>query len=137
MFSAVADANGSGIPLAFLLIATSPEAAPGAKQAVLERFLRCLKALGVEPEFTLTDKDWSEINAMNAVWPDAKQQLCFWHGIRAVKQRMAKTKETPAHYNAEEAHREFSFIDVNFLPVGQRDRSIAVQYQTHMNEYSY
>ena len=89
LFSAVADVKGSGIPLAFLLIRTSKEARSGAKQAVLEQFLGQLKARGVQPEFTLTDKDWSEINAMRATWPEAKHQLCFWHALRALKQRLA------------------------------------------------
>ncbi|KAI9068628.1 hypothetical protein FKP32DRAFT_1561305 [Trametes sanguinea] len=66
LFAAVADADGAGIPLAFLFICTRKEAAPGAKQLVLERFLSGLKTLGVNPEFTLLDKDWAEINAMGA-----------------------------------------------------------------------
>jgi hypothetical protein len=32
---------------------------------------------------TLTDKDWAEINACLAEYPDAKHQLCFWHVLRA------------------------------------------------------
>ena len=127
LFSAVADANGSGIPLAFLLMATTPDAASGAKQEVLERFLRALKNLGVQPEFTLSDKDWSEINAMNAVWPSAKHQLCFWHALRAVKQRLSKTKETPAPYNPDTARKEFSFIDRDFVPLSQRNSANTVQ----------
>jgi hypothetical protein len=54
-----------------------PEAAMGSKQLVLERFLDQLKKRGVKPKFTLSDKDWSEINAMREVWPNAKHQLCF------------------------------------------------------------
>ncbi|KAI0643577.1 hypothetical protein C8Q79DRAFT_1012162 [Trametes meyenii] len=64
LFAVVADTNGAGIPLAFLFLQTTKEAASGAKRAVLEWFLGCLKILGVEPEFTLSDKDWSEIKAM-------------------------------------------------------------------------
>lgn len=120
LFAAVADANGFGLPLAFLFIKTTPDAAKGAKQTVLERFLGGLKELGVEPEFTLTDKDWSEIGAMHVTWDDAKQQLCFWHGIRAVKQRLCKNKSTPGPYDAEAAHKIFSFIDVNFVPISQQ-----------------
>ncbi len=121
MFAAVADAKGSGIPLAFLLIRTTKEAVPGSKQTILERFLRKLRALGVHPEFTLSDKDWSEINAMRAVWPNAKHQLCFWHALRAIKQRLAKNKEHPAAYDAEAAHEKFEFIDLNFVPAAQQD----------------
>ena len=120
LFAAVADAHGSGIPLAFLLISTSPDADSGAKQAVLESFLRQLKKRGVEPEFTLSDKDWSEIGAMREVWPEAKHFICFWHALKAVKERLSKNKDTPGPYNAERAHAEFSFIDKNFVPAGQR-----------------
>ncbi|PCH44631.1 hypothetical protein WOLCODRAFT_50308, partial [Wolfiporia cocos MD-104 SS10] len=122
VFATVAEAQGSGIPLAFLLILTSPEAASGAKQDVLENFLGEVKKLGMDPEYTLTDKDWSEINAMHATWPNAKHQLCFWHALRALKQRLAKTKEHPAHYDVESACCEFSFIKNNFLPEMQRHR---------------
>lgn len=119
LFAAVADANGSGLPLAFLFIKTTKDAAAGAKQAVLEHFLTRLKEFGVDPEFTLPDKDFSEINAMAAVWPDAKQQLCFWHGVRAIKPRLCKNKDTPAPYDAAAAKREFAFIDLNFIPAAQ------------------
>ena len=123
----MADAKGSGIPLAFLLIRTSKKARSGAKQAVLEQFLARIKSRGVEPEFTLTDKDWSEINAMRATWPEAKHQLCFWHALRVLKQRLAKKKDTPAEYNAEAAHQKFSFIDTAFVPLGQRVDSSALE----------
>lgn len=102
-----------------MFIKTTKDAAPGAKQAVLERFLGGLRDLGVDPEFTLSDKDWSEINAMGVIWPNAKHQLCFWHAVRALKQRLCKNKETPAQYDAAAANREFPFIDINFVPVGQ------------------
>ena len=120
MFAVVADANGFGIPLAFLFIRMSKDAAPGAKERVLTRWLEQLKDHGVLPEFTLTDKDWSEINAMRSVWTTAKHQLCFWHGLRAIKQRLAKTKSTPAPYDSHQAHRKFDFIDATFVPEAQR-----------------
>ena len=85
----------------------------------------------MRPEFTLTDKDWSEINAMQAVWPDSKHQLCFWHGLRAVKQRLSKNKESPAPYNPEPVAREFSYIDKSFVPVGQRTDSETVGSLSH------
>ena len=98
---------------------------------MLSRFLSALKEEGVRPEFTLTDKDWSEINAMQAVWPDSKHQLCFWHGLRAVKQRLSKNKESPAPYNPEPVAREFSYIDKSFVPVGQRTDSETVGSLSH------
>ncbi len=119
LFAAVSAVKGSGIPLAYCLIQTSDQAGKGAKEATLQSFLDQLKKLGVNPEYTLSDKDWSEINAMRAVWPNAKHQLCFWHALRALKQRMSKNKDTPAPYNPSDAQAEFSFIDITFVPVSQ------------------
>ncbi len=128
----MADANGFGIPLAFMFLRTTKDAAAGAKQAVLECFLGALKDLGVDPEFTLSDKDWSEINAMGVVWPDAKHQLCFWHGLRALKQRLSKNRDTPAPYDAAAAHAQFSFIDVTFVPVSQQPPDVPVRLVSHL-----
>lgn len=87
---------------------------------MLERFLTRLKEFGIDPEFTLTDKDFSEINTMAATWPDAKEQLCFWHSIWAIKQCLCKNKDTPAPYDAAAAKHEFAFIDLDFIPAMQR-----------------
>ncbi|GJE99912.1 hypothetical protein PsYK624_161870 [Phanerochaete sordida] len=124
LFAAVAGAEGSGIPLAFLMIQSSKEAAEGAKEQLITSFLSQLKARGVNPEYTLSDKDWSEINAMNAVWPKAKHLLCFWHVLRALKKRLAKNKERPSKYDAEAAHREFYFISPTFVPIAQQSEPV-------------
>ena len=132
----MAGARGSGIPLAYCLIQTSSEAPRGAKQAVLTSFCGLLKSLGIDPDFTLSDKDWSEINALRAVWPHAKHQLCLWHALRAVKQRLAKNKDTPGPYDPETAREEFSFIDPAFVPLSQQDKSQRVrQFSRYANYY--
>lgn len=63
LFATVGEAKGIGVPLTYLLVSTSKDAAPGAKQKVLESWLNSVKDLGINPEFVLTDKDQSEINA--------------------------------------------------------------------------
>lgn len=78
-----------------------------------------IKGLGVEPEFVLTDKDQSEINAVRAVWPQSKHQLCFWHTLHAIKQRLSQNKSTPAFYAATDAMKSFNFINKSFLPQSQ------------------
>lgn len=118
LFAGVVDLEGEGLPVSFLFIVTD-RAAAGAKQEVLERWYLQLRERGIRPEFTLSDKDWSEINALRKVWPNAKHQLCFWHALRAIKLRLAQQKGDPAHYNPEEAHLMFSFIDVTWLPLHQ------------------
>lgn len=57
---------------------------------------------------------------MGTVWPFAKHQLCFWHALRALKQRLARTKEKPGPYNAQYAHQLFNFIKVTFVPTAQQ-----------------
>ena len=122
----MADVKGSGIPLAFLLVSTSKKAPKGAKQAILQSFLGELKKLGVDPEYTDSDKDFSEINAMRLTWPNAKHQLCFWHGLRAIKTRFKQHKTTPAFYDVKAAREMFDFIDPLFLPVVQAARNGSV-----------
>ena len=68
----------------------------------------------------LTDKDWSEINAFQTVFPDAKIQLCFWHCRVAVKKRLSILRRAPAFYNVEQACEEFVFINKTFIPQRQR-----------------
>jgi hypothetical protein len=117
LFAAVADGPcGIGVPLAYIFISMSKDAIPGSKQQILSSWLTSLKSLGINPEFVLTDKDQSEINAVKHVWPNAKHQLCFWHSLRAVKKRLSQTKSTPAYYDAEKAAEYFDFIDKKFLP---------------------
>jgi hypothetical protein len=116
LFAGVANILGEGLPLSFLLIDTDGTAAEGAKQLVLERWYNALKDMGINPEFTLSDKDYSEINAMRSTWPDAKHQLYLWHAIRALKRRLAKLLEGLAPYNAAEATALFDFIDTNWGP---------------------
>lgn len=73
-------------------------------------WFQALKVLGIDPEFTLSDKDDAEINAMQEVWPLAKHQLCAW------KRRLAKLVKGLAFYDAKEAHRLFAIIDEAWLP---------------------
>lgn len=107
------------------MIQSSKEADTGAKEQLLTSFLEKLKERGINPEYTLSDKDWSEINAMHAVWPVAKHQLCFWHVLRALKQRLAKNKERPGHYDVDAAHTEFHFISPSFVPLAQQKELVS------------
>lgn len=67
---------------------------------------------------TLSDKDITEINAFLAELP-VKHQLCFWHCLRAIKVRLAILARHPAFYDADEAFKEFDWIDKSFVPVNQ------------------
>lgn len=120
LFACVADMLGEGLPLSYLFITTEENTEPLTKQSALIAWMEALRSLRIVPRFTLSDKDQAEINALKAVWPDAKHQLCLWHVLRALKRRLAHN-ESPQLYNALEAHKVFPVIDPEFVPLGQMD----------------
>ena len=109
LFAGVADMLGKGLPLAYLFISTEVDAAPYTNQTALIAWMGAIRALGIDPEFTLSDKDQSEINALKHVWPQAKHQLCLWHILRALKWCLSQN-QTPGSYSALEAHDAFPDI---------------------------
>ncbi|KAG8990423.1 hypothetical protein FRB90_001762 [Tulasnella sp. 427] len=121
VYALLGEAYGSGLPIGYLFLKATGESAPHSKQNVLEAFLLHFREKkSIKPIVTLSDKDWTEINAFRTIFPDAKHQLCLWHCIKAVKSRLAILWRQPAHYSAEEAKAEFAFIDRNFLPLAQQ-----------------
>ncbi|KAG6823000.1 hypothetical protein H0H92_011798, partial [Tricholoma furcatifolium] len=122
IYTLLGEVYGSGCPLGYLLLKSqSSEPNPGGKERFISDFLSHMKSKwNLKPIITLTDKDFSEINAFQNVFPDAKHQLCFWHCLRALRTRFAILRRKPRHYNVLEAKREFpEFIDEEFVPLGQ------------------
>jgi hypothetical protein len=136
LFGGMADLHGEGLPLSYLFVVTSANAPPKTKEMVLVEWMSALKARGITPEFTLSDKDQIEINALRSVWPTAKHQLCFWHVLRALKRRLANNREAPAFYRATEASSHFPFIDATFLPLGQMQEYAKVCVYTYDTQSS-
>ena len=85
LFAGLANMHGEGLPLSYLFVVTDAGAAPHTKESVLVNWMSALKSQGIMPEFTLSDKDQTEINVLNRVWPTSKHQLCLWHVLRAVR----------------------------------------------------
>lgn len=99
---------------------------PGVKEKFLSRFVSYIRDhWNLRIIFTLTDKDWSEINSFLATIPDAKHQLCYWHSIRAVKTRLSILRRAPGPYNAKAAKAEFSWIDESFVPIKQSGNQVS------------
>src|SRR5882757_9073849 len=99
LFAVVADMLGEGLPLSYLFITTEENAAPLTKQNALIVWMNSIRSLGIDPRFTLSDKDQSEINTLKEVWPDAKHQLCLWHILRALRRdtrRHIRNNTTPS-----------------------------------------
>ena len=116
LFGGLADMLGEGLPLLYLFVVTNPDAPSHTKENVLVHWMSSLKAHGIMPEFTLSDKDQSEINACCHVWPAAKHQLYLWHVLQALKHHLANNQETPAFYGSAEANQRCGFIDSSFKP---------------------
>jgi len=126
LFAGVADMPGEGLPLAYLFITTEANAVLHTKQKALVAWMQALSSLGIDPRFTLSDKDQTEINALRQVWPEAKHQLCLWHILRAIKRRLS-LNEPPGSYNILEANDAFPDIDASFVPLGQMNANERVR----------
>ena len=98
LFAVITDMLGRGLPLGYLFITTEENAVPLTKQSTLIEWMKSICSLGINPWFTLSDKDQSEINALQAVWLHAKHQLCLWHLLRALKQQLSQN-ESPGLYS--------------------------------------
>lgn len=126
VYALLGETYGSGLPLGYVLIRLD-NAAPGAKERSIRALLRYIRKMWkIRAIVTLTDKDWGEINAFLAEYPEAKHQLCFWHCLRAIKKRLSILRRAPAHYNVGEAMKEFIFIKADFVPVGQSKNPVSV-----------
>jgi hypothetical protein len=122
--------------LGYLLI-QSNGGTTGAKERFLSEFLEYINVhWNLRVIITLTDKDWAEINAFLAKFPEAKHQLCFWHALRAIKRRLSFLRRAPAFYNVTLAVAEFDWIDPSFVPVSQcaiEDRVSCHLYVMHVS----
>jgi hypothetical protein len=94
---------------------TDGSASAGTKKWMLVKALAWLSIRCPNIMFTLSDKDPSEINACWISLLKAKHQLCYWHGIRYIEERLAEDKP-PASYNPRKAHKVFDFIDPTWSP---------------------
>jgi hypothetical protein len=133
LYALLGEVYGSGCPLAYLLLQSDKDGAPGGKERYLRKVLEHVKnKWKLKPIITLTDKDWSEINALQAVFASSKLQLCYWHALRAVKTRLSILKRRPLFYDVDEAQAEFGdAIDKAFVPAAQLEpgtRVVSVHY---------
>ncbi|TFK46463.1 hypothetical protein OE88DRAFT_1638147 [Heliocybe sulcata] len=122
LYALVGEANGQALVMGFVCtVMTDGSAAKGAKERMLTETLRWFKKHCPNVRFTLTDKDWSEINALcspytlRTVFPNAKHQICYWHAIKYIEERLAENKPLAA-YDPRKAHTVFKFIDPTWAP---------------------
>jgi hypothetical protein len=104
------------VPLAFAFTAaTDGTAEKGAKDRMLQDVLQWVTGHCPNVEFTLSDKDVSEISAFRIIIPKAKHQLCYWHAVKYIEERLAEDKP-PAYYDPRKVHTIFAFVDPTWAP---------------------
>ena len=117
LYGIIANVNGVGYPIAYLLYTALDTAPPFTKTTTLVEFFQTLSNRGFDPLFFFSDKDQAQMSAIETVWGPDRLRLCLWHMLRAVSMKLAKQK--PVHlpaYDALEAHGMFPFVDVGFTP---------------------
>ena len=96
IYGLIAEVHNRVLPIGFILTAmTDGTAAKGAKECMLNCFLQWFVKRCPQIRFTGSDKDPSEINAMHKNWPDVKHQLCYWHGLRYIGERLTENRPPP------------------------------------------
>ncbi|KAJ7787808.1 hypothetical protein B0H14DRAFT_2399159 [Mycena olivaceomarginata] len=114
IYALLGEVYRSGMPLGYLLVQSHPGSIAGGKERLIGQLLAHFKLVwDIQPLFTLTDKDWSEINAFMA---------------QAIKTRLAILRRAPAPYNVKLAHSEFDWIDQSFVPINQAQEQVPVSF---------
>jgi hypothetical protein len=111
----VAEANGQAIPFAFLFTVLTGDSAEGAQTRMLSDIAKFINKRCPKIMFTLSDKEPAEITACRTEIPQAKHQLCYWHTINYIEERLGKNKP-PAPYGPRKAYKIFDFIDPTWVP---------------------
>ena len=76
LYTIICQIDEAGLSSIFFLDNTKKN--NGIRFSILIKFFQELKNLGLKHiEYFLTDKDFSQINATQTVWPNAKIQICL------------------------------------------------------------
>ena len=136
LYALLGEAYGTGLPLGFLLLLSNGGASGGIQRYLTQFLSHIQEQWCINTIVGLSDKNISEINSCRATISTRKHQLCFWHGVTAVKKRLSILRRMPAFYDVERAHAEFHWIDKDFIPIAQHTgnqvcSSEHVSHQTH------
>jgi hypothetical protein len=113
LYGIVGEANGQALLLAFAFTCSTDGTA--AQDRMLQNILQCINDCCPNITNVHLDKDLTELSAVHTVFHNAKAQLCYWHAIRYMEQRLAEDKP-PAKYDPHIAHKSFTFMDPTWVP---------------------
>ena len=119
LYALLGEAYGTGLPLGFILLLSNGGAAGGIQRYLTKFISHIQEKWRINTVVGLSDKNMSEINSCRVTISTRKHQLCFWHGVTAVKKRLSTLRRMPAFYDVEKACAEFSWIDKSFVPIAQ------------------
>ena len=139
LYSVLAEVNGMGFPLAYMLLTTATAIIDDVRTKMITHFFDKLYHIGINPTFVMTDKDSAQISAVKTIWPDAYIQLCLWHLKRAIKRQLGLKKQPKTtRYHGNSANAEFLFIDINFCLDFTLQQSIVWEnFDSDNNESNY
>ena len=81
--------RSAGVPVAWMMTSNGTE-------ATIHFFLKFVKDRNpeIKPQFTMSDRDQAQLNAIKAVYPETKLLLCWWHMLCAMRSHFC-TEEFP------------------------------------------
>lgn len=115
LYGAMAIVDGTGFPLSYLFLATGKNRP--VCRTITEWFAALKKRRLSVIETFYTDKDFAQISAAKATWPEVNVQLCLWHVKRAIEQKLSSRAGQQSRYNPQDAHQLCSFIDKTWQPI--------------------
>ena len=140
LYAVLAELYGTGVPLAYRFVekdnSTGPPPAETMTQ-IIHQSLRPLRQSGLFPSFVGCDKDKSELNAIQQVWPSAKVQLCYWHAKRAIQMKLKDPgrANSLAHYTPEEAQALVPSLEICWGSHPTRRSSKKHRYDDHKSAH--
>ena len=133
-----AELNGTGYPFGYLFLENNGNSGNGTRTSIIIDFLRATRYhFEISPKFFLTDKDFAQISAIQAVWPCTKVQLCHWHIKRAIETKLKEknTKEKRDLYEPIAANHKFRFIDVSFISTNKAINHSPIICPEHLRKH--
>ncbi|CAG8841962.1 10803_t:CDS:2, partial [Gigaspora margarita] len=103
LYSILAVIDSTGFPISYLYISSGKNCDI---YMILTEWFKAISNININNiKILLSDKDFSQISSVQAIWKDLRVQLCKWHIKRAIKQKLFSTKKgNNICYNANKAH---------------------------------
>lgn len=101
LYAVLAEFDGTGVPLCYMFVEKTPVSGTSASRpgdagmtGIVHQFLVPVREPGLRPTFFGSDKDQCEIRSIATVWDNVKNQLCYWHALRALRMKLKSSKQT-------------------------------------------